>query len=220
MELDHGDVPFDDIYYDDSPTYNDYPSFYSPQQQSYHSFVPSSCLLPRGSQKAKFITHSTKQETVLCNFLKMIGILLRDATSPCSNENDGLANILLRKHPETLRNTLNTLFYCELSTKKPIDAISIESWKCVSLADTILYSLLTMLSSVKNNVDASKQLLEHLINIIRHRDENVLTSLQHNPSYHISTCVVFLLLQMIVNQKYSTAFIELGLFLYFPFYRL
>ncbi|KAF7639067.1 UBIQUITIN_CONJUGAT_2 domain-containing protein [Meloidogyne graminicola] len=95
------------------------------------------------------IVHSNKIETILCNLLKAICITAR--------ENHDFISFLLEDDMKGfLSDSFDFLSNCTLSIGQTIDNISMEKWKVVSLADSILYSLFTITKHFENNKDFAK----------------------------------------------------------------
>ncbi|CAK5092005.1 unnamed protein product [Meloidogyne enterolobii] len=127
------------------------------------------------------VVHANKIETVLCNLFKSICVVARD--------NHNLAQMLLEDDLNVfLSDSFEFLSYCVLNNGQTLDSISVEKWKIVSLADAILFSVLTITKHMEINMftsdtddESSRRLMQLLVqNLVKSNVSNAASGQSSN----------------------------------------
>ncbi|CAK5063310.1 unnamed protein product [Meloidogyne enterolobii] len=127
------------------------------------------------------VMHANKIETVLCNLFKSICVVARD--------NHNLAQMLLEDDLNVfLSDSFEFLSYCVLNNGQTLDSISVEKWKIVSLADAILFSVLTITKHMEINMftsdtddESSRRLMQLLVqNLVKSNVSNAASGQSSN----------------------------------------
>ncbi|CAK5079745.1 unnamed protein product [Meloidogyne enterolobii] len=127
------------------------------------------------------VMHANKIETVLCNLFKSICVVARD--------NHNLAQMLLEDDLNVfLSDSFEFLSYCVLNNGQTLDSVSVEKWKIVSLADAILFSVLTITKHMEINMftsdtddESSRRLMQLLVqNLVKSKVSNAASGQSSN----------------------------------------
>lgn len=153
-------------------------------------------------------TAANKNEAVLSNLLKMFGSLI------ATHKQDFVQKIVTEQ-PEALWNALDILYECR-SAVASVEAVSVEHWKVVSLADTVLFSVLSLSTNAGSESDAAQQLLENVLEFLKKRQSTAgvsrarLTPTLAGPPLELSAPLVFLVIRLIRDLERKKLFAELG----------
>lgn len=122
---------------------------------------------------------------------------------------------IVAEQPEAIWNALDILCECR-SAIPSVDEVPVEHWKVVSLADTVLYSILTLSTNAGSESDAARQLLGSVLEFLKRRHSASSVSRPHlaptlaGPPLELSAPLVFLVIRLVRDLERKKLFAELG----------